>query len=212
MSTRLRSLGRRFGVWLRRNFVAGVIVLMPLVATIVVLQWLFNAIDGIMDALVEFIIGEPVTGVGFGIIVGLVFIAGIFAANFLGKRFIRYGESFIFRVPIVGEIYGMFRRVTDSVTLSQQMAFKEVVFVDFPRTGMKTIGFVTNRIKDTSGQELLALYVPTVPNPTSGFIQIVPPDRVSRANMSVEEAMRTILSAGIVIPEVVDLGGTTQDA
>ena len=88
--------------------------------------------------------------------------------------------------------------------LSQKGAFKEVVLVEFPRPGMRSIAFVTARTKDSSGQELVAFYIPTAPNPTSGFIEIATPDRVIPIDMSVEDAMKIVISAGMICPPVID--------
>ena len=94
--------------------------------------------------------------------------------------------------------------------MSQKGVFKEVVLVEFPRDGMRSIALVTNRIKDSSGQELLAFYIPTDPNPTSVFIEIAPADRVIKTNMSVKDAMKIVLSAEMVCPSMVDTGTITQ--
>jgi len=197
---------------LRRGFLAGVLVILPLVATIVVLVWLFNSIDGLLSPVVELIFGRPVPGVGFAAILILIYLAGIFATNVLGRTAIRYGESLLARVPMVREIYNTTRQILDSVMLSRKTSFREVVLVEFPRAGMRTIGFVTNRMQDSSGQELLSVFIPTAPNPTSGFLEIVSADRVVPTSMPVDEAMKMIISAGMVSPAIIDSGTGEQGA
>jgi len=124
---------------------------------------------------------------------------------------IRYGESWLERVPLAREIYYVFRQILDSLMMSQKGGFKEVVLVEFPRPGMTTVAFVTNTVRDSKGQELLNIYVPTAPNPTSGFFQMVPPESVIHTKMSVEDATKMVVSAGMVSPPVIELGTVDQE-
>jgi len=192
------------GKSLRRNFVAGLIVVTPIAATILIMKWLFDAIDSILEPIVEFIFGRPIAGVGFAAILILIYLAGLVAANTLGRRTIRFGESAVTKLPMVREIYNTTRQVIDSLTLSQKGAFKEVVLVEFPRPGMQTVGFVTNKVTDGFGRELLNVFIPTAPNPTSGFFQLIPPENTRRTNLSVEDAMKLVISAGMVSPTVIE--------
>ncbi|MFC1923968.1 DUF502 domain-containing protein [Chloroflexota bacterium] len=191
---------------LRQYFIAGLVVLTPLVATVLVMKWLFDFIDGIMAPLFELILGRSIPGIGFVVLVILIYLTGLMAANVFGKRIIQFIETVVERVPVFREIYKAFNQVIDSLTLSQKGAFKEVVIVEFPRAGMKTVAFVTNKFSDKHGKELLNIYIPTAPNPTSGFFQIVPTESVLKTNMSVEDAMKIVLSAGMIVPEVFDVG------
>jgi len=187
-----------------RNFVAGLIILTPIAATILIMKWLFDAIDGILEPVVELIFGRPIAGIGFAVILIVIYLAGLVVATVLGRRAVRFGESLMTKVPMVSQIYNTTKQVADSLTLSQKGAFKEVVLVEFPRPGMQTVGFVTNRVVDGSGHELLNVFIPTAPNPTSGFFQMIPPGNTSRTNLSVEEGMKLVLSAGMVSPEVIE--------
>ena len=196
---------------IRRNFIAGLIVMIPLVAMILIMKWLFDAIDGILEPALEPLLGGAYPGVGVVAMVILVYLAGLFAANVLGRRAIRYGESWLERVPLAREIYYIFRQILDSLMMSQKGGFKEVVLVEFPRSGMTTIAFVTNKVRDSTGQELLNIYIPTAPNPTSGFFQMVPPESVIHTKISVEDATKMVVSAGMVSPPVIELGTVDQE-
>jgi uncharacterized membrane protein len=134
----------------------------------------------------------------------LIYLAGLVAANVMGRRVIQFGESLVVRVPMAREIYNTIKQVVNSLMLSQKGGFREVVLVEFPRPGMQTVGFVTNRVVDGSGRELLNVFIPTAPNPTSGFFQIIPPENTSRTNLSVEEGMKLVISAGMVSPPVIE--------
>jgi len=198
--SRLAPLARN----LRRNFLAGLVIVTPIAATILIMKWLFDAIDGILEPVVELIFGRPVAGIGFAAIVILIYLAGLVAANVMGRRFIQFGESLVVRVPMAREIYNTTKQVVNSLMLPQKGGFREVVLVEFPRPGMQTVGFVTNRVVDGSGHELLNVFIPTAPNPTSGFFQIIPPENTSRTNLSVEEGMKLVISAGMVSPPVIE--------
>jgi len=195
---------------LRRNFIAGLIVLTPLVATILIMKWLFGAIDGILEPVFEPIMGRAYPGMGFVAIVILIYLAGVVAANVFGKRAIRYTESLVDRLPLFREVYNVFRQIIDSLMMAQRGSFREVVLVEFPRPGMTTIGFVTNTVEDSSGQELVNVFIPTAPNPTSGFFQMIPPENLIRTRMSVEDAMKIVVTAGMVSPPIIDTAGLDQ--
>jgi uncharacterized membrane protein len=188
----------------RRDFLAGILVIVPLAATIWILKWLFDAVDGILEPAVEAIFGRPIAGIGFGILIILIYLAGLFVSNFIGKKIIERGESLLREVPMIREIYSTFKQILQSVILPHKGGFREVVLVEFPRPGMKTIGFVTNRVTDMSGQKLVNVYIPTTPNPTSGYLEIIPEADVIHLDMPIDDAIMMVVSGGMVSPEVID--------
>ena len=169
-----------------------------------ILKWLFEAIDGILEPAVEAIFGHPIPGIGFGVIIVLLYITGLVASNVFGRKIIQRTESLLDEVPMVREIFRTFKQVLESVMLPHKGGFKEVVLVEFPRPGMKTIGFVTNRVKDVSGRSLVNVYIPTTPNPTSGYLEIIPEEDVLRIDMTIEDAIKMVVSGGMVSPEIID--------
>ena len=188
----------------RRYFLTGVLVLVPLAATLLIFKWLFDAIDGILEPAVEAIFGRPIAGIGFVAIIVLIFLAGIIASNVVGRKVIQRGESLVDELPMVRELYNTFKQILQSVILPQKGGFKEVVLVEFPRPGMKTIGFVTNRVKDTKGNKLVNVYIPTSPNPTSGYLEIIPEEDVVTIDMPIDDAIKMVVSGGMVSPEIID--------
>jgi len=188
------------GKTLRRQFIAGIIVVVPLGATILILVWIFNAIDNLLQPIVTNIWGHTIPGVGFGVTVVLIYIAGVIASNVLGRRLIRYGNSLIARVPVFQQLYTGIKQIVDSFSAPDKTGFMQVVLVEFPRKGMRAIGFVTNELTDKSGQKLLNILIPNAPNPMSGFLQIVKEEEVVRTKVSVDEALKMIVSAGRVTP------------
>lgn len=188
---------------LRRDFLAGLLIVVPLAATVLILKWLFQSIDGILAPAVDAIFGRHIPGIGFGAIMVMIYLAGVAARNMFGWKAIQRGESLLEEVPMIREIYSTVKQVLESVMLPHEGAFKEVVLVEFPRAGMRTIGFVTNRVRDSSGKDLVNVYIPTTPNPTSGYLEIVPEDEVFHVDMPIDQAIKMVVSGGTVSPEVI---------
>lgn len=203
MKEKGKSPSHWLGKNIRRHFLAGILVVVPLGAAIAVLAWVFVTIDNILQPLIRAIFGQSITGVGFVIVIVLIYITGVFANNFVGRRLINFGESILTRVPVFRQLYTSFKQVLESLSGANK-AFREVVLVEFPRPGMRTIAFITNELVDKSGKKLLTIYVPTAPNPTSGWLQIVTEDMVTRTDMSVNEAMKMVISSGMVSPAEID--------
>jgi uncharacterized membrane protein len=193
--------GDGVGKKLRRQFITGILVSIPLGATIIILIWIFNTVDNLLQPLITTIWGHTVPGVGFGVTVVLIYLVGVIAGNVLGKRLIRYGESLISRVPIFRQLYSTIKQIVDSFSAPDKTSFLQVVLVEFPRKGMRAIGFVTNESTDKSGQKLLNILIPNSPNPMSGFLQIVKEEEVVRTKVSVDQALQMIVSAGRMTPE-----------
>ena len=190
-----------WGKKLRTQFVAGILVVLPLAASILILAWLFTSIDNILQPVVKAIWHRTIPGVGFGATVLLIYLAGVVAKNVLGKRLIVYGDSLLARVPVFRQLYFGIRQILESFANPDKTGFMQVVLVEFPRAGMKAIGFVTNEVTDASGEKLLSVLIPTAPNPTTGFLQMVREHDVIRTSISVDDALKMIVSAGRITPE-----------
>lgn len=207
------SSGHRLIRTLRKHFLAGILVVVPLGVAVLILVWVFNAVDDVLQPIIKGIFGRQIPGLGFGIAIVLVYIVGVIASNFIGKRVIRFGESLLGRVPVFRQLYIGAKQVVQGLSGAgvNKAAFREVVFVEFPREGMKTIAFVTNELSDKSGKKLLTIYIPTAPVPTSGYFEIVTEDKVTRTDISVDEAMKMVISSGMIAPGEVDVEGSAQD-
>ena len=134
----------------------------------------------------------------------LIYLVGVIASNILGKRLIRYGESLIGRVPIFRQLYSTIKHIVDSFSAPDKTSFLQVVLVEFPRKGMRAIGFVTNESTDKSGQKLVNVLIPNSPNPMSGFMEIVKEEEVVRTKISVDQALQMIVSSGRMTPDGVN--------
>jgi len=191
-----RWLGRK----LRAQFLMGLIVSIPIIVTVWILYLVFSAVDSFLNPLIEPIMGHTIPGLGFGIMIVLIYLIGVVADNFIGKKLIQYAESLLSRLPLVRQLYAGIKQIIESFSKPSKAGYMEVVLVEFPRVGMRAIGFVTNETSDSSGKKLLHIFVPTSPNPTSGFLQIVEEDKVTRTKMSVDDALKVVISAGRVLP------------
>jgi len=188
---------------LRAYFLAGLLVTVPLGLTVWILLWIFNGIDGFLQPIIDRIIGHHIPGVGFGITVLLIFITGIIVSNVLGRRLLRYGESALMRLPLTRYLYNGIRQIMQAFAAPDKTGFMQVVLVEFPRKGTRTLGFITNETPDESGKKLLNIFIPTSPNPTSGFLQIIEEDQVIRTTLSVDDALKMVVSGGRVSPREV---------
>ena len=189
---------------LRTQFLTGIIVVIPIGITVLILVWVFTSVDNILEPLIKLIFGRPIPGVGFGITLILIYLIGLAASNFLGKGLIQYGESLLSRVPVVWQLYSSIKQILESFRDARSSGFMRVVLVEFPRKGMRTIGFITNESTDSSGRKLLNIFIPTAPNPTSGFLQIAREEEVIRTDIPVDDALKMVVSAGKVSPQEID--------
>ncbi|UCH43251.1 MAG: DUF502 domain-containing protein [Dehalococcoidales bacterium] len=188
---------------LRTHFFTGVVTTIPLGITVWLLVWFFVTIDNILQPVITAIFGRPITGLGFGITIVLIFIIGVIASNVIGKRLIGYGEAILPFLPVFRQLYTGLKQITEGFTAPERTGYMQVVLVEFPRKGMRVIGFLTNELGDEPENKLLTIFIPTSPNPTSGYLQLVKEEEVVRTNISVENALKMVISAGRVSPKEV---------
>jgi uncharacterized membrane protein len=185
-------------------FIAGLIVVVPIGLTVWILIWIFNGVEGLLAPVVAWIFerfgAEPVAGVGFGITVVLIFVVGAITTNFIGKRLVRWGESMLAKVPIARHLYVAFREVFRGFSEENASSFLAVVLVEFPAKGMRTIGFITYEDVDKDGRPLINVFIPTTPNPTSGFLEILHEEDIIRTSIPVEDALKMVISGGRMSP------------
>jgi uncharacterized membrane protein len=190
-----------WGRTIRAQFLAGILVVVPVAASILILIWVFTGIDNILQPIVKAIAGHTIPGVGFGVTIVLIYLVGVLARNFIGKRLMRYGNSIMMRVPVFRGLYSGIRQIVETVAAPDKASFMQVVLVEFPRKEMWTIGFVTKEIIAKNGEKLFSVLIPTSPTPWSGFFQIVKEKDVINTEMSVEDAVKMIISGGMTTPE-----------
>ncbi|MEM6913605.1 MAG: DUF502 domain-containing protein [Pseudomonadota bacterium] len=203
---------------LRNSFLAGVVIAAPLLITAAVIYWLVTGplarIDGAVQSYIPDALLPPewadvyVPGVGVLLTVVLLTLLGIMARNFIGRFFIGFGEGLLDQMPVVRNLYGFFKNVFEMALQQSEQSFQEVAMIEYPRKGLWTLCFVVTRTKGEAehtlsdiGDDMTNVFVPTTPNPTSGFLLFVPRSTLRILNMSVEDGAKMIFSAGLVSPE-----------
>jgi uncharacterized membrane protein len=192
--------------WLRhtRNvFLAGFLAAIPLVVTYLVFRWLFEALDGIFQPAINFLIGRTLPGVGLVAVLILIYLLGMVATNVIGRRLVRWLDSFMSHVPIIQYVYKPAKQVVDSLRGLRQVPFKKVVIVEFPKVDMYSLGFITGKAIDLNGQQKVPVFIPHTPNPMTGFLVLLAAEDIIDTDMSIENAMRMVLSGGLLSPETI---------
>lgn len=201
---------------LRNLLIAGLFILAPVYLTIYVLVLLFRFMDGIFAPLIDRTLGTflgeqsiHIPGLGIVLTLTVVLFLGWLSRQVLGRRILDSVESLIRRIPIAKSVYGATKGVLDAVSRDQADAFKRVVLVEFPRKGIYAIGFVTGTASRWSegdprlDEDLIPVFIPKTPNPTGGFLLLVPPREILDCTLTVEEGIRMIVSGGILQPQTV---------
>ncbi|MDE2121627.1 MAG: DUF502 domain-containing protein [Betaproteobacteria bacterium] len=201
---------------MKKLFIAGLLVWLPLTITIWVLWQLLSVFDGIFRAVIGAVDAlapslQPVLdrlvqtpGLGVVVVLGAILLTGLLVANIVGQWWLRQWDALIARIPIVKSIYSSVKQVSDTLFSSNGNAFRQAVMLQYPRAGSWTIGFVTGAPSGEVARRLpgehISVYVPTTPNPTSGFFLMIPRSEVVELAMSVDEALKYVISMGVVAP------------
>jgi len=182
----------------------GLLAIIPLGLSIIVIRVIYVMIDRrIIDALAK-IIGYRIPGLGIILVLVLLYFLGLIASNVLGKRLFHIFENIFQRIPIIKTTYQVGKQISTTLSLPEKQVFQKAVLVDFFKPGNKVIGFVTGTVVDGKTQEtLLKVFIPTVPNPTSGFLVIMKESETVDPGWSVDEAIRAVISGGIIGPETI---------
>lgn len=185
-----------------RRLLTGILVTVPLVVTILVLNIAYRFITGISSPLWKALGVENLPLLGFLTTIGMMIFVGFMATHVLGKRIIETTEQFILRVPLISPLYSAVKQALESFrTMKQAGQFKRVVYVEYPSEGCFLLGFVTNQFTEPStGQDFTLVFVPTSPNPLTGFVIAIPCERVRESALSLEQASKLIVTAGLVVP------------
>ena len=183
---------------LRNKLLLGILLLVPVIATVLILVWAFNSVDNILQPIIRSTWGINFPGIGVAIVIVLAYVAGIIASSLLGRKLISMVEGLFDRLPVFGQLYRGIRQIVRSFSEPRETGFMQVVFIEYPRKGLYSLGFITNELRDQSEEKFYTVFIPTSPNPTSGFLEVVREEDITIANISVDEAIRIVVSAGRV--------------
>lgn len=194
----------------RKYIITGLLIWLPLGITIFVIRLLVNIMDQTILLLPvrwrpEALFGVDLPGLGIVVSAMVIFITGFFLTNFAGKKLINIWENFLDRIPFVRSIYSSVKQVTSTVLSTDNNTFNDVLFIQYPRKGLWTLCFRTSDsptiFNEIANEELITVFVPTTPNPTSGFIIFVPKSDAEKIDIDVEDALKLVMSLGVVTPE-----------
>lgn len=192
--------------FLKRYFITGLLIWLPLIATVWVLVMLARTLDSLVPSFLspKALFGVEIPGFELILVIVVILLTGVFCANFIGKAILARWESLLGRIPLVRSIYNSVKQVSDTVFAPNGQAFRQAVLVQYPRHGAWTIGFLTGKpcteIAKILTGDFISVYVPTTPNPTSGFFLMMPSADVHKLNMTVDAALKYIVSMGVVAP------------
>jgi uncharacterized membrane protein len=206
-----------FARW-RANFITGLVILLPALITLAVVKWLFGTVAKVTDTLLFFLPrvwthaddgrGDMHWYWSLAALVMAFFLVALFGLltrYYVGKRLVEWMDLLMLRVPLLNKIYGTIKQVNEAFSSGTKTAFKTVVLVEFPREGAYAIGFITseqeNELQMRTRERVVCVFLPTTPNPTSGFLILFPESKVTRLNMSVQDAIKYIVSLGSVSPD-----------
>jgi uncharacterized membrane protein len=190
---------------IKKYFISGVLVVVPLILTYLVLKFLFETIDGILQPLIYRVLGYSVFGLGVFVTILLIILAGIFTRNIIGNKIYQLGDKIIVGMPIIRPIYSAAKQLIEAVSKPSMESFKEVVLVEYPRKGVYALGFISNRMNvetEDITNTMYSVFVPSTPTPVSGMVILFPKNEVITLNMSVEDGVKFLVSGGVASPDM----------
>ncbi len=201
---------------LRRYFFAGLAVLLPSALTIYILWKIFMVIEGMLRGFLQRYMEVYIPGLGILITLAFIVLVGMFATNLIGKKLIQFGERILVKIPLFNKIYVTVRQISRTFLEENKSLFRRVVLLEYPRHGVYSLGFVVSEGASeiqakSSSTHILNVFVSTTPNPTSGFLVLVPEEEAIPLEMSVEDGLKLVISGGIITPPYQKKGDEKQD-
>jgi uncharacterized membrane protein len=202
----------------KKNLIAGLLVTIPAGLTYMILSFVITRVDRAMAPVIKGIFGPQglylmeeanIPGMGFLLLALFIIGVGLLGTNFIGKKIVVMGENFLHKIPVVRVIYTSIKKVVDTLSLTETASFQKMVLITYPREPLKTLGIVCcdtpNGIEDAVGEKMLNVFVPTSPNPTTGFLFMIPEKDAIPMEMSVEEGLKMIISFGMTNPTTLEI-------
>ena len=190
----------------RNYFLTGLISIFPLAITYFIINWLFIFFSGPGKKIINYFFTDYNLSiiehiVGFILTFLFIYIVGAIISNVLGKKIYLLFEKLLAKIPLVSYIYNTIKQITDTLSISQKQAFQKVVYIEYPKEDIWTIALVTGESQDSEGVEYYQIFVPTTPNPTSGFMLFVKKENAKETQMSIDEGLKIIISGGMLAPK-----------
>jgi uncharacterized membrane protein len=190
----------------KKYFLSGVLVVVPIILTYLVLKVLFNAVDGILQPIILHFFGVSIPGLGIVTTLVLILVVGLITRNLLGTQVVHLWDSLMEKMPVIRPIYSASKKLLEALTSGGSGSFKEVALIEYPRKGVYALGFVAQRVRldiERAGQEMVTVFIPSTPTPMSGMVVFVPVEDVIWLDMTVEAGLSFIVSGGVAISKTV---------
>ena len=191
----------------RKNyFITGLFSIIPLAITFTIIKWLFEFFSKPGKKMINYILPNSNSPfieniIGFVLTFLFIYLIGVIISNVVGKRLYLLFEKILAKIPLINYIYNTIKQITDTLTISKKQAFKKVVYIEYPKKDVWTIALVTGESKDSEGNQYYQIFVPTTPNPTSGFMLYIKKENTKETNMNIDEGLKIIISGGMLAPE-----------
>ena len=186
---------------LRRIFIAGILTAIPAYITVEIIQFLFRVTDQILAPLIERILGIRIPGLGLVTMIVSIFLLGLLVTNFLGRRLYAFFEGLLLKLPLVSGIYNTSKQIVQTFSPGNRKAFQKVVWLQYPRKEIWSLGFVTGSSTSKDGIPYYNIFIATTPNPTSGFVIFVPQADTIDSNMPIEDGFKLLITGGMLSAE-----------
>jgi uncharacterized membrane protein len=200
----LKRFWAKIQINLRNKLVAGALALIPIVVTYYFLISFVGFFDRIISPMIDPYLGFHIPGLGLIVSLLAIYFLGLFTTNIIGSSLLKIFEKWLNYIPLVRTVYQTIKQVTNAFSFTQT-GFERVVFVEYPRRGAWTLGFVTGKSTGADGTNFIHLFIPTTPNPTSGWVLFVPEDDIIQSEMTVEQGLKAIISGGALTPPEIKL-------
>jgi uncharacterized membrane protein len=203
---RSRSLGRQILASLQRTFLSGLLVTVPVIITLVVLNFLFRTLDGLLNPLIKRFLGISIPGLGLIATIIVVLLAGLLMRNVVGSRLFGLGELLFVRTPLVRAVYSAAKQLIEAVASPDRKHFTRTVLIEYPRRGIYMVGFASGHTRlatEAVSGEMVAVYLPSTPTPVTGWVVLVPAAEIVPLDLTTEDAIKYAVSGGFATPPVI---------
>lgn len=194
---------------LRNKLIAGVLALIPIAITVYFFKLFISLFDNLVSPVIDPILGFHIPGLGLIVSIVSIYLIGVFMTNVVGKAIFQFFEKWLNYIPLVRSVYQTTKQIISAVSFSKG-GFERVVWLEYPRQGCWTIGFVTGQSVGKDGTKFVNLFVPTTPNPTSGWALFIAEDEVIYSDMTIEQGLKTIISGGAIAPPQINISGKKE--
>ncbi len=189
----------------KRYMITGLLIILPTFLTVVIIYRFFVFVDSLLNPYLEQYLAYNIPGIGFLVVLTGIFLVGMITSNFLGRKLVATWEAILKKIPFINNVFSLIREISHTVLGQDRRLFSKVVLFEYPRKGLYSVGFVThsetgNLLNDHINNEVVNIFLPTTPNPTSGLIIIVPAAELIYLDISIEDAMKFVMSAGALLP------------